>query len=77
MSSNAAEVIEETAALYEVIEEQHEGTIEDPIPYAPPQEIFNNKYYIQYDVKYRCTRDSGTALTHDLTSLVGLYVEIV
>lgn len=66
----------DTAALYEVIEEQHEGTIDDPIPYVPPMEIFSNKYYIQYNVKYRCTRDSGIALTHDLSALVGLYVEL-
>lgn len=66
-----------TAALYEVIEEQHKGTLEDPIPYLPPMEIFNGKYYIQYDVLYLCTRDSGTALSHDLSALVGLYVEIV
>lgn len=66
-----------TAALYEVINYQHEGTLEDPIPYVPPMEIFSNKYYIQYDVKYRCTRDSGIALTHDLSALVGLYVKIV
>lgn len=65
-----------TAALYEVIEEQHEGTIEDPIPYVPPMEIFKDKYYKQYDVLYRCTRDSLTALSHDLNSLVGLYVEL-
>lgn len=65
-----------TAALYEVINYQHEGTIEDPIPYIPPMEIFNGKYYIQNDVKYRCTRDSLTALSHDLSALIGLYVEI-
>lgn len=67
----------DTAALYEVVEEQHEGTIEDPIPYVPPMEIFGGKYYTQNGVKYRCTRDSLTALSHDLNSLVGLYVEIV
>lgn len=65
-----------TAALYEVIEEQHEGSSEDPIPYVPPMEIFGGKYYTQNDVKYRCTRDSLTALSHDLSALVGLYVEI-
>ena len=65
-----------TAALYEVIEEQHEGTSEDPIPYVPPMEIFNGKYYTQNGVKYRCTRDSGIALIHDLNALVGLYVEL-
>lgn len=66
-----------TAALYEVINYQHEGTLEDPIPYVPPMEIFNGKYYTQNGVTYRCTRDSGIALTHDLSALVGLYVEIV
>ena len=65
-----------TAALYEVINYQHEGTIEDPIPYVPPMEIFNGKYYIQNDIKYLCNRDSGTALSHDLSALIGLYVEL-
>jgi hypothetical protein len=63
-----------TAALYEVINYQHEGTIDDPIPYNPPMEIFKDKYYIQNDVVYKCTRDSGTALSHDLSALIGLYV---
>lgn len=65
-----------TSALYEVINYQHEGTIEDPIPYNPPMEIFNGKYYIQNDIKYLCTRDSGAALSHDLSALIGLYVEL-
>lgn len=67
----------DTAALYEVIEKEHEGTLEDPIPYLPPMEIFVGKYYSQNDAIYLCTRDSGTALSHDLASLVGLYVEKV
>lgn len=66
-----------TAALYEVINYQHEGTLEDPIPYVPPMEIFNGKYYTQNGVTYRCTRDSGIALSHDLNALVGTYVVIV
>lgn len=66
-----------TAALYEVINYKHEGTIEDPIPYIPPMEIFNGKYYVQNNVVYKCTRDSETALSHDLSALVGLYVEII
>lgn len=65
-----------TASLYEVIVEEHEGTKDDPIPYTPPMEIFEGKYYMQYDVLYKCTRDSGTALSHDLSALVGLYVEL-
>ena len=66
-----------TASLYEVIEVEHEGTLADPIPYAPPMEIFNGKYYTEEGKTYLCNRDSGTALTHPLSALVGLYVEIV
>jgi hypothetical protein len=51
--------------------------MEDPIPYTPPMEIFEGKYYTQNDVLYRCTRDSGTALSYNLADLVGLYVEEV
>ena len=67
----------ETASLYEVIVKEHEGTIEDPIPYTPPMEIFEGKYYTQYNVLYKCTRDSGTALSHDLYDIRGLYVELI
>lgn len=66
----------DTASLYEVVNEDHEGTLDDPIPYVVPMEIFEGKFYVQYDVVYRCTRSSGTALTHDLSVLVGLYVEL-
>ena len=64
----------DTAALYEAIEVEATGTADDPIAYVPPMEIFNGKYYMQGGVKYLCTRDSGTALSHDLSALVGLYV---
>lgn len=66
-----------TASLYERIVKDHEGTESDPIPYAPPMEIFNGKYYTQDGVLYLCNRDSGQALTHNLSELVGLYVEVV
>lgn len=65
-----------TASLYEVIEVEHEGTEEDPIPYITPMEIFEGKYYTEADQLYLCTRDSGTALSHPLSALVGLYVEL-
>lgn len=67
----------DTAALYEVIVESHDGSIDDPIPYTPPMELFKDKYYIQNGVKYYCTRDSGTALSHDLSALVGIYVDVI
>ena len=66
-----------TAALYEVIELEPAGTQDDPIPYTPPMEIFNGKYYTQGGVLYKCTRDSGQALSHDLSALVGHYVEVI
>ena len=67
----------ETASLWERIDEEHAGTLEDPIPYAPPMELFNGKYYTQDGVKYLCNRDSGQALSYNLAELVGLYVELV
>lgn len=66
-----------TAALYEVIVESHTGEKDDPIPYTPPMEIFKDKYYTQNGVVYLCTRDSGVALSHDLSSLVGIYVKLI
>lgn len=65
----------DSASIWEVIEVEHEGTLEDPIPYNPPMEIFEGKYYTEADQLYLCTRDSGTALSHPLSALVGLYVE--
>lgn len=66
-----------TASLWKVVDEEHKGTIDDPIVYIPPMEIFKDKYYIQNGVKYKCTRNSEQPLTHDLSALVGLYVEKV
>ena len=66
-----------TASLYEVIEVEHEGTKSDPIPYVAPMEIFDGKYYVEDNQLYLCTRDSGTALSLPLSSLVWLYVEII
>lgn len=64
----------DTASLYEVIEIIHTGEKDDPIPYAPPMEIFDGKYYSEDNLLYLCNRDSGTVLTHRLADLVGIYV---
>lgn len=66
-----------TASLWKVVDEEHKGTIDDPIVYIPPMEIFKDKYYIQNGIKYKCTRNSEQPITHDLSALVGLYVEKV
>jgi hypothetical protein len=65
----------ETASLWKRVDEEHAGTKDDPIPYAPPMEIFKDKYYIQSKVLYKCIRDSGQPLSHNLPDLVGNYVE--
>ena len=64
-----------TASLYEVIEVEHSGTLDDPIPYSVPMEIFSGKYYTEDGITYLCTRDSGIALSHPLSALVGVYVD--
>lgn len=47
-----------TASLWKTVDEEHKGTIDDPIVYIPPMEIFKDKYYIQNGIKYKCTRNS-------------------
>ena len=66
-----------TASLYEAIDKEHDGTLEDPIPYNPPMEIFIDKYYIENDEVYKCIRNSDTALSHSLRDLVNIYVNKV
>lgn len=66
---------ENTAALYEEINETAEGTLDDPIPYNGNMELFEGLYYSQNGATYKCTRSTGTAVYHDLSALVGIYVE--
>ena len=67
----------ETAALYEEICEDHEGTENDPIPYNNNMELFEGKYYLQGGVIYHCIRSTGQAVYNPLSELVDIYVEIV
>lgn len=61
-------------SLYTVIDESHAGTLSDPIPYDGNMKLEEGKHYVQDGITYQCTRDSGIALTHPLSALVGLYV---
>lgn len=67
---------ENVPALFTEICETHDGTMEDPIPYSGNMALEKGKYYIQSDVIYLCNRDSINPVYHDLTSLIGLYVEV-
>lgn len=66
-----------TESIFSHIDEGHAGTYEDPIPYTTNMEIYQGIYYIQYGVIYLCIRSSGQPLQHDLSALVGHYVEEV
>ena len=66
-----------TESIYTRIDETHDGTKYDPIPYTGNMELFSGKYYTQSGQTYHCTRDTGTAVFHPLAELVGIYVEIV
>lgn len=65
------------ASLFVVIDKEHAGTKEDPIPAQLNMEYFAGKYYIENETLYLCTRDSGIALTHMPSALVGHYFEVV
>lgn len=66
-----------TESLYTRIDERHDGTKYDPIPYNGNMALQNGKYYMQGGVLYKCTRDTGNPVYHDLSALVGIYVELV
>lgn len=70
-----------TASLYvEVTPEYDEqgnelGTKDNPIEYGGNMVLEEGKYYIQDGVTYLCNRDSINPVYHNLSDLVGLYVE--
>ena len=68
---------EAASSLWEVINEAHEGALDDPIPYDGNMALTQGKYYVQDYVIYLCTRDTVNPVYGSLESLVGLYVEVV
>lgn len=73
----------DTAALYvEVTPEYNEegellGTLENPIEYSGNMVLENGKYYVQSGTVYLCNRDTVNPVYHNLSDLIGLYVELV
>ena len=68
---------ENTASLWEQINETHAGTADDPIPYSGNMALESGKCYVQDYVIYICTRDTVNPVYNALAELVGLYVESV
>lgn len=66
-----------TESMWTEIDEQHDGSRYDPIPYNGNMELYAGMYYSQDGVTYRCTRATGQAVFNPLADLVGIYVEVV
>lgn len=63
-----------TESLYTRIDEQHDGTKYDPIPYSGNMALEAGKYYSQSGKTYLCNRDTGNPVYNTLAELVGIYV---
>lgn len=68
---------ENAPSLWEQINETHDGSLEDPIPYNGNMALVNGLYYTQDWEIYRCVRDTVNPVYNTLSELVGLYVERV
>lgn len=68
---------ENTASLWEQINETHSGTIDDPIPYEGNMVLEKGKYYMHDYEIYLCIRDSDVPVYHPLKELENLYVTVV
>lgn len=66
----------ETASLWEVLNVENAGTLDDPIPYDQTMTVYKGKYYLEEGIIYKCIRDSGQPLYATCASLVGNYFEV-
>ena len=66
-----------TESIYTCIDEEHDGSLVDPIPYDGNMALTAGLYYIQNGVTYLCNRDTVNPVYNALVDLVGVYVEAV
>lgn len=67
-----------TEALYKAVQETHDGTKDDPIPWVYNMVLEKGKYYTDGGVMYVCVRDSVNPMPYDLADLVSAgYVTVV
>lgn len=64
------------ASLYTRIDETHDGSKYDPIPYSGNMALEEGKYYTEDGVLYLCSRDTVNPVHNALRDLVGVYVEV-
>ena len=67
----------DTASIWERIDEEHAGTVEDPIPYDKTMAVYEGKYYLHNDVMYLCIRDSENPLYADPEALIDNYFQLL
>lgn len=63
--------------LFVRIDEEHDGSKYDPVPYEGNMVLVQGMYYSQDGAVYLCIRDTGNPVYHPLSELVGTYVEEV
>ena len=66
----------ETASLYKIVEAEHAGTLDDPIPYVQGMAFEKDKYYEQYGVIYLCILTTVTGYPNDLKDLSTIVQEV-
>ena len=66
-----------TESIYTCIDEEHDGSLVDPIPYDGNMALMAGLYYIQNGVTYLCNRDTINPVYNALVDLVGVYVEAI
>ena len=66
-----------TESLYTRIDEAHDGTKYDPIPYEGNMALESGKHYTQSGMTYLCSRDTVNPVYNALSELVGIYVEVI
>ena len=65
-----------TESLYAEINETHDGTLDDPIPYNGNMALTAGMYYYQNRAIYLCNRDTINPVHQPMHELVGIYVEV-
>lgn len=67
----------DAVSLFKVVQVVATGSIDDPIVWESGMVLEDGKYYMDGDVMYKATRDSGNPLYYSLSDLVDTYVEVI